>query len=102
MKDVQLYMNVDTGEVLTYEEMLQQWREEYDGDDDTNCRSINEQYEKIEQQKTQIGIGHLIRAMQLYPFGHEEIMAMRKAMLTNDFSGIEFCEDYYTEAWKEN
>jgi hypothetical protein len=50
--------------------------------------------------KIQIGIGHLIRAMQHYPFGHEEIMAMRNAMLNNDFSNIEFCEDCYTQDWK--
>ena len=100
----QLYMNRDTGELLTYEEMLKQWREEYDGDDDTNCCPISEQYEKHTLRKTQIGIGigHLIRAMRLYGFGYEEVEAMKNALLTNDFSDIEFCEDCYTEDWKNN
>jgi hypothetical protein len=51
--------------------------------------------------KTRIGMGHIIRALQLSGFGHDEIMTMRNAMLNNDFSGIEFCEDCYTEDWKE-
>jgi len=97
----QLYMNKDTGEVLTYNEMFQQWIEEYDGGDPTNCMSIWEQYEKLPTEKTQIGIGHLIRAMQHYPFGHEEIMAMREALLIKDFSGIEFCDDYISLSWED-
>ena len=100
MGNTQYYMNVDTGELLTYEEMREQWREEYDGEDPTNCRRISEQYEEVESKKVSIGMGHLIRAMRLYGFGHEEVMAMRNALLTNDFSGIEFCEDCYTEDWK--
>jgi hypothetical protein len=44
---------------------------------------------------TKIGIGHTIRALQLESFGHEEVMAMREAMINNDFSKIKFCEDSY-------
>ena len=49
--------------------------------------------------KTKIGWGHMIRAMQKHGFGHDEIMAMRNAMINHDFSNIEFCEDVYTEQW---
>lgn len=40
------YMNKDTGELLTKSEMLIQWRDEYDGNDDTNYLGYLEQYEK--------------------------------------------------------
>lgn len=46
--------------------------------------------------KTKIGWGHMIRAMQKHGFGHDEIMAMRNAMINHDFSNIEFCEDVFT------
>ena len=39
-------MNRDTGELLTRSEMLKQWRNEYDGGDDTNCVRWVEQYKK--------------------------------------------------------
>lgn len=42
-----LYVNRDTGEVLTYGAMRRQWAEEYDGDDPTNGLSREEQYEVI-------------------------------------------------------
>jgi len=45
--------------------------------------------------KTEIGIGHLIRAMQQHGFGHEEIMAMREALISGNFKKINFCEDAY-------
>lgn len=101
MGNTQYYMNRDTGELLTYEEMLQQWREEYDGDDPTNCMDIREQYEKVESKKVSIGMGHLIRVMQLYGFGYEEVMTMRNALLAGDFSDVEFSEDCYTAEWNE-
>ena len=41
------YQNKDTGEVLTFSEMLRQWAEEYDGDDPTNCLGWAEQYEEL-------------------------------------------------------
>jgi hypothetical protein len=48
-------------------------------------------------EKINIGIGHLIRGMQVAGFGHEEIMAMRKALCSGDFSKINFCKDVYTD-----
>ena len=49
-----LYINKDTGEVHESKEgMLKQWREEYDGDDPTNCMHWTEQYEMYGQLKTQ-------------------------------------------------
>ena len=51
--------------------------------------------------KTQIGIGHIIRAMQLSGFGHEEIMAMREAMVTGNFNEIAFCKDVFTSDWED-
>lgn len=41
-----LYMNRETGEVLTYKEMLTQFAEEYDGDDPTNALGWQEYYEE--------------------------------------------------------
>ena len=45
-----------------------------------------------------IGIGHLIHAMQAAQFGHEEIMAMRNAMIAaNNLKGIDFIADCFTQ-----
>lgn len=46
-----------------------------------------------------IGIGHVIRALQKQGFGHDEIMAFKEAMITNDFSKIRFIADCYTSDW---
>ena len=43
-----LYMNKETGEVLTYNQMLKQFEEEYDGNDPTNCISYDEYYEEAQ------------------------------------------------------
>ncbi len=43
-----------------------------------------------------IGVGHVIRALQFARFGHEEIMAMREAMITGNFNEINFCRDVFT------
>ena len=43
-----LYMNKETGEVLTYNQMLKQFEEEYDGNDSTNCISYDEYYEEVQ------------------------------------------------------
>lgn len=43
-----LYMNRETGEVLTYKQMLAQFAEEYDGDDPTNFLTWKEYYEEVE------------------------------------------------------
>jgi len=55
----------------------------------------------MKTEKTKIGIGHVIRGLQVAGFGHEEIMAMREAMITGNFKKIEFTEDiYYTKEEK--
>lgn len=41
------YMNKETGELLSWEEMIEQGAEEYDLDDPTNGLSWEEYYEKI-------------------------------------------------------
>lgn len=41
------YMNRYTGELLTYKEMMTQWREEFDGDDDTNLTPYTEHYTPV-------------------------------------------------------
>ncbi|MDR3560503.1 MAG: hypothetical protein P4N59_03535 [Negativicutes bacterium] len=56
---------------------------------------------KRQQEKVLIGIGHTIRALQLAAFGHEEIMAVREAMISGDFSKIEFCEDVFFQKQDE-
>lgn len=52
MEDKKLYRNKDTGEVLDYSAMRNQWREEYDGDDPTNGLTWREQYEEVEETPT--------------------------------------------------
>ena len=52
-------------------------------------------------QKTEIGIGHVFEALQRYGFRYTEIMAMREAMLTDDFSNVEFLDDCYSENWPD-
>lgn len=41
------FMNKETGEVLTYKEMIQQGIEEYDLDDPTNLIDWSEIYEEL-------------------------------------------------------
>ncbi len=43
-----LYMDKTTGELLTKQEALTIWREEYDGDDPTNAVPFEEQFERME------------------------------------------------------
>ena len=40
-------MNKETGEVLTYKQMVKQFEEEYDGNDPTNCIG-DEYYEEVQ------------------------------------------------------
>jgi hypothetical protein len=54
-----------------------------------------------EDRKTNIGMGHMIRAMQNYGFGHDEIMVMRKAMMAKNFINVNFCSDCYTDDWED-
>jgi hypothetical protein len=56
---------------------------------------------KQQVKKTAIGIGHMIRALQLSGFGHDEVMAMREAMITGNFSKISFCRDCFTASWED-
>jgi len=59
---------------------------------------------------TEIGIGHLIKGMQLAGFGHNEIMAMRQFLLNNKgeamgvgmIGRIGFVDDCYSEDWEDN
>lgn len=41
------YMNLETGELLTYKEMIRQRIEEYDLDDDTNVMNWQDYYCEI-------------------------------------------------------
>lgn len=41
------WMNRDTGELLTYDEMQKQFAEDYDGNDETNFISYHEYYKKV-------------------------------------------------------
>ena len=41
-------MNKETGEVLTYNQMLKQFEEEYDGNDPTNYVGYDEYYEEVQ------------------------------------------------------
>lgn len=45
MKNSKLWMNRETGELLTYEEAWKQGAEWYDLDDDTNALTFSEYYE---------------------------------------------------------
>lgn len=51
MKDeiytVTYYQSKETGELLTYKEMLADFAENYDGGDDTNACDWQEYYEKV-------------------------------------------------------
>ena len=51
---------------------------------------MNTKVSKKQNVKIQIGIEYMVHAMQIEGFGHDEIMSMREAMQTNDFSKIEF------------
>jgi len=44
MKD---YKNRQTGEILTEQEARKQWKEDYDGGDDTNCIPFEEYYAEV-------------------------------------------------------
>lgn len=46
-KRPEFYMNRDTGELLTLREAMKQWRDEYDGDDETNVLTFLDQYQPI-------------------------------------------------------
>lgn len=48
LKMVALFMNRETGEVLTYTKARKQWREEYDGGDPLNAIPFSEYYAFLE------------------------------------------------------
>jgi len=52
-------------------------------------------------EKRYIGIGFMVKAMQMEGFGHEEIMAVREAMITGDWSNVKFVHDALTDKWDE-
>lgn len=45
--DYAMYMNLYTGELFTPEEAVRVFREEYDGDDDTNCVEFEDIFEGV-------------------------------------------------------
>nr|DAR68894.1 MAG TPA: hypothetical protein [Caudoviricetes sp.] len=47
MMDYAMYMNLYTGELFTPEEAVRIFREEYDGDDDTNCIEFEDIFEGV-------------------------------------------------------
>lgn len=49
-----LYMNVEYGNVLTFDEMLKEAMELYDVDDDTNIVSYNEYYVQVKDNYVQV------------------------------------------------
>ena len=64
---------------------------------------------KSNAKTTDIGIGHVVRAMQLNGFGHSEIMAMREYLLDNKdhpqnmrVSNARFVDDCYSTDWEDN
>jgi hypothetical protein len=54
-------MNIDTGELLTKSEAIKQWKEEYDGEDDTNILDMEEQYIKVEPAESGDRVDYLCR-----------------------------------------
>lgn len=63
----------------------------------------------MKKEKIQIGIGHVVKALQLNGFGHKEIMAIRQFMLDNKAAemgiGLRtfyFVDDCYSEDWEDN
>ena len=49
---MRIYQKKDTKEILNLRQVREQWRKEYDGDDDTNARSWHEQYVEFESPNT--------------------------------------------------
>lgn len=47
MRSNWLFQNKECGNVLTYDEMIDEYREMYDGDDPTNATGWEEYYELI-------------------------------------------------------
>ena len=47
MMDYAVYMSLYTGELFTPEEAVRIFREEYDGDDDTNCVEFEDVFEGV-------------------------------------------------------
>jgi len=63
------------------------------GDEDNEVLTDKAHWEIVESiTKVQIGIKYMIHAMQVEGFGYDEIMTMRNAMISRDFSKINFVE----------
>ena len=45
--------------------------------------------------KTEIGIGHMLKAMQVHGFGYVELNALYRVMIANNTPGIDFTSDVY-------
>ena len=75
---MKMYQNRDTGELLTREEMLKQWREDYDGDDPTNPLHYSEQYDEIEQpdggddKPPKLELGQVVQTRGIYEACQED------------------------------
>ena len=52
--------------------------------------------------KTEIGIGHVTRALQFAGFGIQEIYAMQQAMITGSFKSIDFGLDTFYHGEHDN
>ena len=49
----------------------------------------------------EIGIGHMEQAMYKHGFGQQEIDAMVRSMLTEDFTDVTFVPDIFTGTGKD-
>lgn len=61
------YMNKDTGEILTAADARKQWRNEYDGDDPTNCLSFLDQYDPVSNEEA--AVAEIDRVIKNKPAG---------------------------------
>lgn len=83
---MKMYQNRDTGELLTREEMLKQWREDYDGDDPTNPLHYSEQYDEIEQpdggddKPPKLELGQVVQTRGIYEACQEDEAFSREVM----------------------
>lgn len=72
------YQNKQTKELLTRQEMLKQWRELYDGNDETNLLGINEYY--LEVFTSFEDLGQVVQTRGLYSAVEHNPEAMREVV----------------------
>ena len=58
-----LYMNKESGELLTFSEMVEQAAEQYDMDDPTNGCKLDEYYERVQVDVTEEQLEKLTQYM---------------------------------------